>query len=106
MARPGERERWKVAHGSLNLFWMLGLPTMFSAVSDDAMGRTPGVILSDEVWRRDFGANPHIAGRLVHVGRNDVRVLGVSPAGASGGFPAKSTHGCSKGMTPIAASAM
>jgi len=79
--RPGARERWKVAHGSLNLFWMLGLPTMFSAVSDDAVGRTPGVILSEEVWRKDFGADPHIAGRLVHFGRKDVRVLGVSPAG-------------------------
>ena len=80
--RPGAKERWKIAHGSLNLFWMLGLPTMLSAVPEDALGRTPGVILSDGAWRRDFNADPHIAGHIVHVGRNDVRVLGVAPAGA------------------------
>ncbi len=80
--RPGAKERWKIAHGSLNLFWMLGLPTMLSAVPEDAVGRTPGVILSDGAWRRDFNADPHIAGHIVHLGRNDVRVLGVAPAGA------------------------
>ena len=79
--RAGGRERWKVAHASLNLFWLLGLPTMFSSVPDEALGRVPGVILSDDVWRRDFGADPHIAGRVVQVGPKEVRVLGVAPVG-------------------------
>src|SRR5262249_35258716 len=54
----GRPERWKVAHASMNLFWMLGLPTELSAVSGDAVGRTQGVILSDRIWRKDFAADP------------------------------------------------
>lgn len=79
--RAGATERWKVAHGSLNLFWMLGLPTVLSAVSEDAMGRTPGVILSDELWRKDFGADRQIAGRTVRIGRSEAQVIGVAPVG-------------------------
>jgi hypothetical protein len=74
-------ERWKVAHGSLNLFWMLGLPLRFSAAAGDAEGRVPGVILSDAVWQRDFGSDPHVTGRKVFIGRDQARVIGVTPAG-------------------------
>lgn len=74
--------RWKVAHGSLNLFWLLGLSLRFSAVEGDAEGRTPGAILSDAVWQRDFGRDPHIAGRMVRIGRDEVQVIGVAPAGS------------------------
>lgn len=79
--RAGATERWRVAHASVNLFWMLGLPTVLSAVGEDAVGRTPGVILTDEVWRKDFGADPRIVGRIVRIGQNQARVIGVAPAG-------------------------
>jgi len=75
------KQRWKVAHGSLNLFWMLGLPTLISSESPDAEGRTPGIILSDAIWRRDFQANLHVSGHIVHVGHDEFRVLGVAPLG-------------------------
>jgi hypothetical protein len=80
IGRDESKERWKVAHGSLNLFWMLGLPTTLSSVSGDAVGRTPGVILSDARWRRDFAADPHVAGRAVRIGGAEARVIGVAPA--------------------------
>ena len=81
IGRDPRQERWKVAHGSLNLFWMLGLQTTLSAVSGDAVGKTPGMILSDRVWRRDFAADPHIAGRVVRVGQDEAKVIGVAPVG-------------------------
>ncbi len=81
ICRDSTKARWKVAHGSLNLFWMLGLPTTLSTVSGDAIGKTPGVILSDAAWRRDLGADPHIAGHVVRVGHDEARVIGVAPAG-------------------------
>jgi hypothetical protein len=73
-----DTERWNVAHASLNLFWMLGLPVRFSIVD----GETPGVVLSDAVWKRDFGGNPQIAENVVRVGGREARVLGVAPEGA------------------------
>lgn len=79
--RDAAKTQWKVAHGSLNLYWMLGLPTKISAVSGDAVGKTPGVILSEEVWRRDFDGDPKITEHTVRVGSNLARVIGVAPAG-------------------------
>ncbi|HUB29162.1 MAG TPA: ABC transporter permease [Terracidiphilus sp.] len=73
--------RWKVAHASLNLFWILGLPIRFSTMTGDDTGRTPGVILGEGVWRKDFGGDPHIVGRMVRVGNRSSRVIGVAPAG-------------------------
>jgi hypothetical protein len=81
LTRAGATERWKVAHASMNLFWMLGLPTILSSVGEDAAGRTPGVILTDKIWRTEFGADPRIAGRIVRIGQDQVRVIGVAPAG-------------------------
>jgi hypothetical protein len=78
-ARP---RRWKVAHGSMNLFWMLGLPVRFSPATGDEAGRIPGVILSDEVWQKDFGSDSQIAGKTVRIGHSQVPVIGVAPAGA------------------------
>ena len=74
-------EGWNVAHESLNLFWMLGLPVRF-VTSGDSEGGTPGVVLSDAIWSKDFGGNPQIAGRVVRVGGRTARVIGVAPEGA------------------------
>lgn len=74
--------RWRVAHASLNLFWLLGLPLRFSSVAGDAEGRTPGAILSDAVWQKNFGGDPHIDGRKVRIGHDEVQVIGVAPAGS------------------------
>lgn len=81
LGRDAARERWKVAHGSLNLFWMLGLPTTLSTMAGDAVGKTPGVILSEAIWRKDFNADAHIAGRGIRIGHAEARVIGVAPAG-------------------------
>ena len=81
-AGNGEAQKWKVAYGSLNLFWMLGLPVRFSTMTGNEAGRTAGVILSDETWQREFGSDPEIAGKTVRIGLDAVRVLGVAPVGA------------------------
>lgn len=69
---------WKVAHASENLFWLLGLPVRM--MSGD--GATPGVVLSEAEWRREFGADAEIAGSVVRIGGRETRVLGVAPEGA------------------------
>jgi len=39
------------------------------------------LILSDHVWKRDFGENPNVAGFIVNVGSRKARIVGVAPAG-------------------------
>jgi MacB-like periplasmic core domain len=70
--------QWRVAHASENLFWLLGVPLHFMEGNGDA----PGVVLSDAVWRREFGANAEIVGSVVRVGGRAVRVIGVAAEGA------------------------
>lgn len=67
-----------VAHGSINLFEVLGLPVRFAVPGEEA-GMLPGVVLSDEVWQRNFAGDPRIAGRTIWVGGHKTRVLGVLP---------------------------
>jgi len=46
---------------------------------------TPGfnleVVISDGLWKRDFGADPHILGRRLRLDNDVYRVVGVMPAG-------------------------
>lgn len=43
-----------------------------------APGRHPVIVLSDGLWRRDFGADPHIVGRTVEVNDYPLTVVGVA----------------------------
>jgi putative ABC transport system permease protein len=45
-----------------------------------APGRHPVVVLSDGLWRRDFGADPDIVGRTVEVNNYPLTVVGVADA--------------------------
>ena len=76
-ADANETEPWTIAHASPNLFSILGLAVRFA--SDD---NPPGVVLSDTIWRRDFGANRSIAGSEILIAGRSVRVLGVVTEGA------------------------
>jgi putative ABC transport system permease protein len=80
-----------------NLFDLLGIrPTLgrpFSAA--DAVAGAPLVgILSDQLWREDFGADPHVLGRQVRVANGSVTVVGVMPVGLR--FPVGGPYGEAK----------
>ena len=45
-----------------------------------APGRHPVIVLSDGLWRRDFGADPEIVGRTLEVGNYPLTVVGVAGA--------------------------
>jgi predicted permease len=47
-------------------------------------GSGPVAVLSDEIWRNRFAADPHILGKLISVGRHAYSVVGVAPAHFSG----------------------
>ena len=43
-----------------------------------APGRHPVVVLSDGLWRRDFGADPDIVGKTVEINNYPLTVVGVA----------------------------
>jgi hypothetical protein len=76
--RTGSWHKWQVAYASSNLFELLGLPVSSSA---SAASDEPVAFLSQEVWYRDYGANPQIVGELVEIGSRTVRIAGIVPYG-------------------------
>jgi len=69
---------------SANLWPMLGarpqLGNWFSA-EYDRPGNTHVVILSNDMWVRDFHADPKIIGRTIHLDRENYQVVAVMPRG-------------------------
>ena len=82
-----------IAVASTNLFAVLGLPIRFAASGGESQRGMPRLILSDAMWKRKFGRDPHITGRVVHLGTNAVVVDGVAPEGP-GDFRGKWMDGC------------
>src|SRR5262245_62247839 len=69
---------------SANFFRMLGVqPAIgrdFSA-EDDNPSRWRTLLISDRLWRRRFGADPAVAGRVVSMNDVEFTIVGVMPAG-------------------------
>ena len=82
-----QNSSWEIGHGSANLFALLGLPVQFRQPQGER-GEMPGAILSEGLWKREFGANPHIAGCVVRLGERKVRIAGVAPD-SSWGLPGR-----------------
>ena len=70
---------WSVAHSTLNLFSLLGYELPLDSAG---AGDLPAAILSHESWRRDFAADPGVAGRIIRIGTKLARIAGVMPYGA------------------------
>lgn len=75
------KARITVAHASANLLAFLGLPVQYGPSTAEAAQDMPALILSEEIWRREFGANPHVVGEVFCVGSRMGRVAGVAPEG-------------------------
>lgn len=67
-----------------NYFALLGVKPQLGATFDPA-DATPGfneqIVISDGVWRRAFGGDPKILGRIVQLDSDSYRVIGVMPPG-------------------------
>jgi hypothetical protein len=74
-----EKAGLRVARASSNLFSLLGLPVQFAVPDRQGDGNLLGVILSEDAWKRGFGANPHVVGSVIRVGSQDARIVGVAP---------------------------
>ena len=77
----------------LRLIFKQVTPNYFAVLGVDAqLGRefdprdtTPGynleVVLSDGLWKREFGADPHVLGKTVRLDNDEYHVVGVMPRG-------------------------
>jgi putative ABC transport system permease protein len=67
-----------------NYFTMLGVGPARGSAFDPA-DRTPGfngqVMISDGLWKRVFGGDPRVIGRVVQLDSDSYRVIGVMPPG-------------------------
>lgn len=67
-----------------NYFAVLGVAPALGHTFDP-QDATPGfnleVVISDGLWKRAFGADPHILGRALRLDSDEYRVIGVMPAG-------------------------
>ena len=69
-------------------FPMLGVNTVrgrvFAPQDDQVFGEGPVVILSDSLWRRQFGADPNVVGTHVQIKNRPYEIIGVMPASFGG----------------------
>jgi hypothetical protein len=79
LAKRGLKQGWKMAHASANLFTLLGLPIRFGdPLLSNAM---PEILLSERLWKTQFGADPRVTGTVVRFVDRSVRIAGVAPDG-------------------------
>ena len=72
-----------------NFFDVLGVKpilgrTFSSAEQAERPGGAPVAVLSETLWRRQFQADPNIAGRVIKLNRKPFTVIGVTPAAFQG----------------------
>ena len=84
----GSAEALQVELVSGNLYQQMDVhPALGRAIlpSDDSAPSTGAVaIISDGLWRRDFGSSPTVIGKSISVNMTPVTIIGVNPRGFTG----------------------
>ena len=79
----GDRvERIELLGTSPNYFEMLGAKAALGRVYGQAEWRPgflDGVVISDALWRREFGADPNVIGKRIRVDEDPYTIIGVMP---------------------------
>jgi putative ABC transport system permease protein len=75
-------ERVELLATSPNYFELLGVKPALGTTytqKDWAPGFLDGVVISDALWRRQFGADPHVLGRRIRADMDPYTIIGVMP---------------------------
>jgi predicted permease len=78
---------------TFNLFSVLGVPPVMGrafAEEEQQPDRSNVVILSNGLWRRQFGSDPHVLGKMLELDGKPCQIVGVMPAEFV--FPSKETQ--------------
>lgn len=82
LATDEDAVRIPILFTSSPMLGVLGVPPRLGRdllPTDDGAGAEPVALLTDELWRSTFGADPDVVGRTVRVDARPVRVIGVLP---------------------------
>ncbi len=81
----GQRpERVEAVNGSFSYFSMLGVTAQIGRLfgpQDYVPDVGPGMVISDGLWRRSFGADPSVVGRTIRIDGDPFTIIGVLPRG-------------------------
>src|SRR5579872_1966889 len=80
----GEPERLNGGRASWNLFPILGIQPQIGrsfTAEEDSLGHEHVVVISDDLWRRRFHADPGVLGRKILLDGAPFEVIGVLPRG-------------------------
>jgi predicted permease len=94
IAGGDEPTRVFTARVSASLFPTLGVRPALGRLfvdSDNTDGRWTVVVLSDGLWRRNFGGDPRVVGRKLTVNGSPHTIVGVLPPGFSVDYPSISS---------------
>jgi putative ABC transport system permease protein len=78
----GDPQRLRGNHCTLNTFDIMGVKPMIGRapqVSDGAAGAEPVTVLGYKFWQREFGGDPSVIGRKLHLNDKVRTVIGVMP---------------------------
>jgi predicted permease len=79
-----EPQRLELLGVSPNYFSMLGASPQIGRLfgpEDEARGFSQTAVISDGLWRRAFGADPHVIGRNLQLDNDPYTIVGVLPPG-------------------------
>ena len=76
---------------SANFFAVLGVPPLLGRVflADEELRREPVVVLSFDMWQRDFGRDPAALGKTIEIDGRAFTIIGIMPREFQ--FPARET---------------
>jgi len=77
-------ERVEGVNTSFSYFSMLGVIPQIGRLygpQDFVPGFAPEAVISDGLWRRAYGADPHVLGRSIRIDNDPLTIIGVLPRG-------------------------
>ena len=80
----GQPERVEGVNGSFTYFSMLGVTPEIGRLfgpQDFVRGFAAEAVISDGLWRRAYGADPHVVGRTIRIDNDPLTIIGVLPRG-------------------------
>ncbi len=86
-----EMEKANLQYVSGSMFDIFGLQPalgrLFTQNDDRTPGAEPYAVISYDYWSRRFGRDPHVVGRVIHIGDNAYEIVGVSEKRFTGTEP-------------------
>ena len=80
----GQPERVEGVNGSFSYFSMLGVTPQIGRLfgpQDFVPGFSAEAVISDGLWRRAYGADPHVVGHTIRLDNDPLTIIGVLPRG-------------------------